>query len=193
MVGRKHDAKGRSTNKPIGKIGRFTGPPKGEPWSWLTAAMLNSPAWRGMGANTHRLIDFLILEHCRHAGSENGNLMAPYRQLNDYGLSNRLIPEAIEEGEFLGLIQCKRGGYRTDNEASRYRLTWMGTGENPATNEWRAISEENIKLWRIGRQERRRKIRNEAKAKKIERAPKCDSAALPDVGAQNVFPIKSKT
>lgn len=193
MTGRKHDAKGRSTSKLIGKMGRFTGPPKGEAWSWLTAPMLNSPAWRGMGANTHRLIDFLILEHCRHAGSENGNLMAPYRQLDDYGLSNRLIHEAIEEGEFLGLIRCKRGAYRTDNEPSRYRLTWLGTTEGPATNEWKAVSEEGIKLWRIGRQERRRKKRGQIEAKKTERALKCDGAALPDVMAQNVIPIKAKT
>ncbi|MBT8005662.1 MAG: hypothetical protein HN578_22345 [Rhodospirillales bacterium] len=190
MAGRKHDNAGRSTNKPIGKIGRFTSPPKGEAWSWVTAPMLDSPAWRAMGTNTRRLIDFLILEHCRHAGTENGNLMAPYRQLNDYGLSNRLIPAAIEEGELLGLIRCKRGGYRTDNEASRYRLTWMGTAENPASNEWKAVTEENIKLWQIGRQDRRRRKRNEAEAKKLERASKCGSVAHSHVAAQNVVSLK---
>jgi hypothetical protein len=55
-------------------------------------------------------MDFLMLENMRHAGTENGNLLAPYDQLVDHGIGRRLIPEAVNEAERLGLIAVQRGG-----------------------------------------------------------------------------------
>ena len=74
----KPDATGRSSGKLTGRCAKHLRPPEGSAWSWLTDELLNSLAWRSQGINCHRLICFLMLEHCRHAGQDNGNLMALY-------------------------------------------------------------------------------------------------------------------
>ena len=52
------------------------GPPKGEPWVWLTRDLLRSQAWRGLGINARRLVDFLLIEYMNHGGKRNGHLLA---------------------------------------------------------------------------------------------------------------------
>ena len=65
-------ATGRSSGKLTGSDRKWRSPPKGEPWAWLTRELLCSPAWRAQGPNCRRLIDFLLIEHTNHAGTENG-------------------------------------------------------------------------------------------------------------------------
>ena len=112
-----------------------------------------------MGANTQRLISFLLLDHQAHAGTENGNLMATYDQLEDYGLSRRLISYAIAEAEFLGLIRVNRGGrLAMSNQPSTYRLTfYIDRDGNPATNDWKVKTQEAIRDWKTDERQRRRK------------------------------------
>ncbi len=104
------DATGRSSGKRTGRAGEAHRPPKNEPWVWLTRELLNNPAWRARSINTARLLDFLLLEHMNHVGTENGNLKATYDQLVAHGLTRSEIRVAIEEAKFLGLIRFKRGG-----------------------------------------------------------------------------------
>ncbi len=85
----KPDATGRSSGKRTGRAGKAHRPPKSEPWVWLTRELLASATWRAMSANTARLIDFLLVEHMNHAGTENGNLKATHEQLRAYGLTRR--------------------------------------------------------------------------------------------------------
>ena len=126
------------------KIG---GPPAGEPWCWSSLEMLISPAFREMSVNCIRFINALEVEHMNHAGTENGNLIMPYNQLQrDWRIPRRLIRRTIEEAARRGLIEERRGlrlGY-AKAAPTRFRLTFRPTREgNPpqwraATNEWRS-------------------------------------------------------
>ena len=139
------DATGRSSGKAAGKRARPMRPPDGTSWAWVTDELLNSLAWRAQSVNCRKLIDFLMLEHCRHAGQENGNLMATYDQLVDYGLTRNRVAAAIWEAEKLGLIQCRHGGrYYGSNEPNRYTLTWIGTLHSPAFNPWKGKNEHDV-------------------------------------------------
>ncbi len=87
-------------------------PPDGQQFIWLTRELLMSDAWRSQGINTVRFIHFLLLEHLRHGGQENGKLKAPRRQLRAFGIGARHVSTAIAEAEKLGLVICHKGGMR---------------------------------------------------------------------------------
>jgi len=146
----KPDATGRSSGKRTGQAGRAHRPPKDGPWVWLTRELLASPAWRARSINAVRLVEFLLIEHMSHAGTENGNLKATYDQLVAFGLTRSQIRAAIEEVEFRGLIRFKRGGrWVGTNQPSTYRLTFLPDREsNPPTNEWKGKTEEAISAWK---------------------------------------------
>jgi hypothetical protein len=135
---------------------KATGPPQGEPWVWHSRELLESDAWRSRSIHCVRLVEFLEIEHMAHAGTENGNLVAPYRQLRKHGLHPRRTLTAIEEAEFLGLIVCERGSGGLDiRTPSRYRLTYQPSyGRVPPSNNWRRVTREAIVEWR------RRRTRN---------------------------------
>lgn len=128
-------------------------PPGDQPWIWHQAELLRSPAWRARSLYCVRLIEFLLLEHMAHAGTENGNLAAPYDQLVRFGLGRRYIRPAIEEAEALRLIEVRRGGKRglVEHAMNRYRLTFYATRVVPETghpywvapgDEWRHVTAE---------------------------------------------------
>lgn len=129
-------------------------PPPGAAWIWHTLDLLASPAWRGRSINCVRLIEFLEIEHLRHGGNENGSLLAPYSQLVDFGITRRLIAEAIREAEQRGLVRVERGGRKgtTLTELSRFRLTyhWTKTRTNglwdwqPPTDDWKHVTNDAI-------------------------------------------------
>lgn len=146
----KPNSTGRSSGEHVGRAKKLRSPPKGMPWRWLTRELMESPAWRLRGVNTVRLIDFLLVEDMNHAGTENGNLKATYNQLEAWGISRKYIKGSIDEAEFLGLICIEKGGYfGGKTELSLYRLTFYADRNgNPATNAWKAKTEEVIKVWR---------------------------------------------
>lgn len=98
------------------------GPPKGEPWFWMTRAVLQSQGWRGLGINGRRLIDFLLIEHMNHGGKRNGYLLAPREQLIEFGIGGRLITSAIEEARAAQLIDVRPG---TGRRPSTFTVKWL--------------------------------------------------------------------
>lgn len=160
---RKPNATGRSTNHATSKIKNALKPET--PFSWHNREFLVSDAWRSRSLNLCKLLDFLEVDHLNHAQRENGNLIATYDQLVDYGLTRSQIRPAIEEGEFLGLLKCERGGRWADkNIPSKFRLTYYPDSDmNPATNEWKGKTFEAIKEWRKDRAFRQRAARNRKK------------------------------
>jgi hypothetical protein len=107
-------------------------PPSGEPWVWMTRELLTSAAWQALSINGRRVIDWLLIEHMRHGGRRNGFLLAPWRQLGDFGIGTHFISGAIEEIQQLGLVDCKRGVGR---RPSTYTLTWLPQSDgSPPSN-----------------------------------------------------------
>lgn len=149
----KPDVTGRSSGILTGRNRKLRSPPKGEPWVWMTRELLASSAMRARSLTGRRLLDFLLIEHMSHAGLENGNLVATKDQLTDFGLSRRLVPAAVRELVFLGLVRVKNGSARGAARApSRYRLTFFASGDGaPPTNEWKGVTQEAIDVWRQGR------------------------------------------
>jgi len=93
-----------------------------------------------------------------HAGTENGNLIATYDQLVALGASRTYIRAAIEEAEFLGLIErtIPGGRWAGSNQPSRYRLTFLPDRDySPPTNDWKRRTADQIADWKAGRTKRR--------------------------------------
>lgn len=154
----KPDATGRSSGKLAGRQGKLRRPPEGESWVWLLRDLLASPAWRAQSIHCRRLVDFLLIEYLNHAGTENGNLKATYRQLRESGISGRFIPGAIREAEELGLVRCEHGGRWTmTNQPNIFSLTFYPDNrENCATNDWKGITDENVEAWKKRRKKQNR-------------------------------------
>ena len=155
------NATGRSSGKRTGKAGKAHRPPKGEPFVLLTRELVSSPAWRSRGINAIKLIEFLMVEHMNHAGTENGNLNATYDQLAAWGLTRSEICAAIDEAGFLGLVRFVRGGrWAGTNQPSTYRLTFQADREgNPPTDNWKGKTVSAVETWKQDRAERNRKQR----------------------------------
>ena len=109
----------------------------------LPRDLLASPAWLTMSHQCRKFVDALMTEWADHGGIENGNLKAPYDQLQRRGLRRETVLDAVVEAKALGIVHPVRGqrSYGSRRYASVYRLTWLGTPQNglTATNEWRAI------------------------------------------------------
>jgi hypothetical protein len=102
--------------------------PKDQPFVQLWLEFFVSDAWRAAPINCRRLIDFLIAEHLRHNGTENGFLMATYDQLIKAGINRRFIAGAIADAERLGFIHVEHGylgrGY-TKSSPNIFALTFV--------------------------------------------------------------------
>jgi len=107
---------------------------KGEAFAKMPRDLLESTVWHSLSIHARRLIDFLLIEHIRHGGRENGRLLAPRRQLIAFGIHAHFVSAAIEEAEHVGLVDCKRSVGRAPNT---YGLTWLPLGDDPPTHRWR--------------------------------------------------------
>jgi len=138
-----------------------------------------------------------------HAGTENGNLAAPYDQLNAFGIGRRFIPEAIGEAEALGLIVVHRGGKRNlvEDYTSRFRLTWLPARSNDKfssyyvapTNEWKRTTVDDVRAVRTKRSADRAKKRVLG-TPRVNRlgAPRVNSLGTPRVNPMSVKrPLRS--
>lgn len=177
----KPDQKGRSSGKLTGRARKLRSPPKGEPWRWLTRELLESAAWRGLSINGRKLIDFLLIEDMAHAGTENGNLVAPYDQLEAYALTRSEIRFAIDEAEFVGLIRCSRGGrWAGTNRPSRYRLTFYCDRDgNDPTNEWKGKTVEAVNEWQRDQAARRKAAARRRQIQKASSSSRTTVVRLP--------------
>ncbi len=150
----KPNATGRSSGKLSGRARKLRSAPPGEPFAILTRELLASPAVRALSLTGRRLLDFLLIEDMNHAGTENGNLIATYRQLTAFGLNGNLISGAIAELKFLGLVRVLHGGMTRGNvkRENLYRLTFYADSEGrPATNEWKGTDAAAVAAWKAKR------------------------------------------
>lgn len=105
-------------------------------------------AWRGKSHGLARLLEFLEIEHLGNGGVENGELLAPYNDLVDFGIRRNSIAAAVREGERRKLIVAYRQGRDLGtgkNLTTTYRLTYLPTrGKRLAsgTYEWSAPTDD---------------------------------------------------
>jgi hypothetical protein len=123
---------------------KVSGPPDGSSWVWHTLDLLTSDAWVGRSFAVCRFIEFLEVEHLRNAGLENGNLKAPYDQLEKVGIWRRDIAKAIQDAVRRGLVEITGGGrdFPTGKRApTLYRLTFFSWKEDGVwqapTDDWK--------------------------------------------------------
>lgn len=99
-----------------------------------------SPAWRHRPAPLMRLLERIEIEHLRHAGTENGNLIVTYDQFVEHRVSRRAIRPLLELAETLGLLEVRQSGeWVNDIRAPNcYRLTYLpeNGGRRAPTDEW---------------------------------------------------------
>src|SRR5262245_34621990 len=105
--------------------------------------MLESMAWRSLTPAARLVLDRLEIEHMRHHGKRNGNLIVTYDEFLEYmGRKRRhSVAAAIEQLERLGFLEVvERGKWNDgkDRRASRYRLTYLPANNKPPTDEWRS-------------------------------------------------------
>lgn len=103
--------------------------------------LLSSPAWQSLTLAEMKILHRLEVEHLRHGGKQNGELICPFR---DFGIWRTNIKPAIERLAACGLLEIRRGrgGTLGYGKAHRYRLTyvptWNGKWVAP-TDEWRKV------------------------------------------------------
>jgi len=143
-VGRRHNAKGRSTSVMSGRIGKLNRPPEGEGWVWLTRPVMAGPAWRALSLNGRKLIDRVLIEHMAHAGTENGNLAVTYQDLVEWGIRRNSIAATIAEAVCLRLleIQPSRASHIAGKgHPNRFRIAWLPTRDGDAAlTGWRGFN-----------------------------------------------------
>ena len=104
--------------------------------------LLNSPAWLAMSPQCRKFVDAFMAEFAAHGGVENGNLKAPYDQLQARGIRREVMLDIVFEAQALGIVDATRGqrAYGSRRAPSVYRLTWLGTPDGlTGTNEWKSI------------------------------------------------------
>lgn len=130
---------------------KFGAPPEGEGFIWHTRELLQSQAWRSRSINCVRLLEFLEIEHLAHGGLENGALLAPFDQLQRFGIARRLITCAVQEAEAKGLLAVKREKAKGTKrpKANRYRLTYLWTRTDlDGVKDWQEPSD-NWRRYRV--------------------------------------------
>lgn len=144
----KADQTGRSTGTL--KSGRTKRWDIETPFIGHSLALRESVAFRSLRIAARRALDFLEIEHLKHGGQENGNLAAPYRQIEEWGTSKRDIAFAFRMLIAFGLIRRTDKGERLGRHMgiARYRLTYYPdrNGALP-TDEWRRVTIDDVKAF----------------------------------------------
>jgi hypothetical protein len=118
-------------------------PPAASSYVWQTRDLKCSAAWRSAGINIRRFIDFLEVEWMNRGGQTNGELLAPRRQLEAWGIPARHISDAINGASRLGLVDCIPGVGR---RPSRFSLTWHTLRDGtPPSNRWRVLKDDELR------------------------------------------------
>ncbi|WP_157182140.1 hypothetical protein [Methylobacterium sp. WSM2598] len=141
LTGHKVDATGRSAGKLANsRFKKYVSPPA--PFAWITAEMMESPAWAAMSGAALKALMRIAHEHVGHKGLKNGMLPVTHRNFTGVGLHKDSVRPALIELEVLGFVRRTSNGHRSWGEykgaPATFRLTYLGDHEGSApTNEWR--------------------------------------------------------
>ena len=133
-----------------------------------TLALLQSPAWRALSREGLLLLARIEIEHMRHGGKQNGALIVPHGELENYISGHcRVVIRALRDAEALGLLKIRRGraGIGKWRQPNAYRLTYLETEGQEATDEWAEIKTIDDAKARLASVKRRRRPSKWLKAK----------------------------
>jgi hypothetical protein len=130
--------------------------PPGQPFVQKGVKLLESQAMRGLSRYAHLMLLRFEVEHCRHAGKENGYLIVTYDQFVEWGVPRKFIKATLGELETAGLLIVEhkgraRGG---DGQPSLYRLTYLKSKHVPIcgspyyvepSNDWKKIGAKRLR------------------------------------------------
>jgi hypothetical protein len=106
-------------------------------------ALLNSCAWQALSGQGFKVLSRIELELMRHGGKDNGQLVIPYNDFQEFGAGHKpIVARAIREAEALGLLVVRRGrgGNGRKREPSKYRLTYLPANGAAPTDDWSKIA-----------------------------------------------------
>jgi hypothetical protein len=122
-------------------------PPEGTSWCWLTADILESPAWRALTGNALKVVLRIALEHLKHGGVDNGRLPVTYQDFEKCGVRKNSIREAQLVAVHLGFIDRTVGEvpwHGDIRQPSTFGLTWLPRYDGqPASNKWTRIKDKS--------------------------------------------------
>jgi hypothetical protein len=134
------DLRGTASGNRFAKMNR---PPPGSSWAWMTAEMLESPAWRALPARSVKIVMRIVLEHLKHGGVKNGKLPVSFDDFETHGVRRRSILEAILIASELGFVDRLAIGTWAGNDSKRpslYGLTWLPRCDGmSASNRWAKV------------------------------------------------------
>lgn len=162
MHGQRTDATGRSTGRRIHYGARKKWKLEGA-FAPLPLYLLQSPTYRALTISARRVLDFLMVEHLTHGGADNGNLLAPYAQLEAFGVRKDSILESLEMLERFGLIERTFYGGRQGGRpnATLYGLGWVPLLDEAEPRErFRSITAEQVDRYVADLKEARAKKRS---------------------------------
>ena len=150
------------------RMDNFRAPPKGEPWIWMTEEMLFSPSFTSLSANAQRAFWRVTGEYLKKNRNENGRLIITHPDFIAYGVTGRLVADAIDELVFKGLIRVQRGKAADGTpHPTLFRLTMFGDFEgSPPSNDWKAIGDVDAVRWLQGARARKASERAEKAGRK---------------------------
>jgi len=124
-------------------------PPKDMPWIWVTEEWIFSPAVMSLSPNASRAIWRIIGEYLKGGRKNNGRLIVTHPDFITYGVTGRLVADAIDELTFKGLIRVLRGRAADGTpHPNLYRLTFFGDWEGaPPSHDWKGLGEEDAARW----------------------------------------------
>jgi hypothetical protein len=117
--------------------------PKNNNFVMHSAAMLKSPAFRVLSLSARKILSCIEIEHCNHAGKDNGKLPVTHENYRRFGIHHHAIGPALREVVALGAVEITQQGIAGNADHHRpnlFRLTYLPTGDKPATDEWRRIT-----------------------------------------------------
>jgi hypothetical protein len=148
-----------------------------------------SEAFRGLANPDLYILSRLEVENMRNGGKENGRLVCPYDDFEDYGIRRPSIPAALRRLESRGLIEITQRGRRdARHNPHHYRLTYLPTWKGDwivPTNEWRNYRPNEPK-----KQTKSSSARRQNQKPGNENVPGAGNENVPGPGNENV-PMRS--
>jgi hypothetical protein len=97
-------------------------------WTAKPCTLLRARVWRSLGIYERRALDALEVEHCAHAGRENGYLILTFDTALDWGIPYNAYKRTMARLCDLKLVeQTHKGRYRggAKLDPNLYRLTYL--------------------------------------------------------------------